>query len=106
MKQYKCRAECSVPSGPIRITRLETCIPHGEKNFILKACVSVICEEARIGGDRFAHGFDPGHVGLGEIAQDIIVDAIPVAGMANADPYPPIIVPNMVGNRPQTIMAG
>ena len=57
-------------------------------------------------GDRVADGFDPARFRLGEVAQHVIVNQRLVAGMADADAHPLIVVADMGGDRAQAVVAG
>src|SRR5271170_3576386 len=77
-----------------------------EVGFVLEAGVVAGGQQGRGVGDRAADGFDPTRLRLGEVAQHVIVDQRLVAGMADADPHPLIVVADMGGDRAQAVVAG
>src|SRR5271170_3785570 len=77
-----------------------------EVGLVLKARVLAGGQQGRGVGDRAADGFDPARLRLGEVAQHVIVDQRLVAGMADADPHPLIVVADMGGDRAQAVVAG
>ena len=73
------------------------------------------CSESRVLAARDQVGIvgkdadqrlDPGLLALGEIAQHVMLHHVLVTGMTNADAHPPVIVADMLGDRPQPVMAG
>ncbi len=79
---------------------------HRQKNLVLEIVVGAIGEIAGVGGNRLAHGIDPGLLGLGEISQHIIMHTGFVARMADADPHAAIIVADVITDRAQAVVSG
>src|ERR1700734_681129 len=77
-----------------------------EVGFVLKARVLAGGQQGRGVGDRAADGFDPARLRLGEVAQHVIVDQRLIAGMADPDAHPFIVVADMGGDRAQAVVAG
>src|SRR5271154_2101734 len=77
-----------------------------EMRLVLEARVVALDQQGRGTGDCAAYGLDPGRLRLGEVAQHVIIDQRLVAGMANADAHPLIVVADMGGDRAQAVMAG
>ena len=77
-----------------------------EMDLVLEARVLALDEQRRGVGHRAADRLDPGHLRLGEVAQHEIVHERLVAGMADAEPHPPVFVADMGGDRTQAVVPG
>src|SRR5271166_2169399 len=79
---------------------------NGEMRLVLKTRVLALDQQRRGVRDRAADGFNPAHLRLREIAKNEIVNQRLVAGMADPEANPLVVVADMGGDRAQAIMAG
>src|ERR1700730_8228911 len=70
---------------------------HSLMYLALKFLVLALGKKRRMGRNCVAESLNPGDVFVGEVAQHIIMHEGLVAGMADADPHPPIVVAEMSG---------
>src|ERR1700730_12871171 len=70
---------------------------HSLMYLALKFLVLALGKKRRMGRNCVAESLNPGDVFVGESAQQIIMHEGLVAGMADADPHPPIVVAEMSG---------
>ena len=72
---------------------------HGEVNLVLEARVLAAADQIGVVGEDRDQRIDPAALALGKIAQHVMLHHILVAGMADADAHPPIVVADMLGDR-------
>src|SRR5271165_28793 len=77
-----------------------------QMRLVLKARVLALDKQGRGVRDRFANGFDPPGLRLGEVTQHVIMNERLVAGVADADPHALVVVADMGADRAQSVMAG
>ena len=77
-----------------------------QMRLVLEARVLAGNEQVRGARHRVADRLDPGHFGLGEVAEHEVKDERLVAGVADAEAHALVVVADMRGDRAQAVVAG
>src|SRR6185295_18089137 len=75
-------------------------------DFVLKARFTAGREQTRMLGYGIEQGLQPLPVGFGEIAEDVTVNPVPLAWMADAEPDPVETAADMRIDRSDAVVAG
>ena len=78
---------------------------HGKRDAVHEGRILAFGQKRGVVGDGFDERIEPFRVGLGEIAQYMTVDARLVAGMADAETQPAIILAAMGVDGTDTVVA-